>query len=135
AIDSKRQTLHTPTPRERNALKRHRSEYRGDLPRRVRPQTKRGEHETEFCWPHGSAHVEQESLGGLQEADYFLRERRADVAVDDAVVEGQAEKHHVSRDDLIAPDDGAALDLMNAEDRDLGIVHDGGGEEPPVLTE
>src|SRR5438045_8485124 len=51
------------------------------------------------------------------------------------MIEAEREEHDVANDDLIAAHDGFALHLVDAEDRDLGEVDDGGGEEAALLAE
>src|SRR5438094_8416417 len=64
-----------------------------------------------------------------------LHERRPDVSVDYAMVEGARQVHHVPDHDLVVPDHGALLDLVDAEDPDLGPVDDRRREDASVLAE
>ena len=57
------------------------------------------------------------------------------MAVDQAMVEAEGEEHDVTDDDLIAAHDGLSLHLVDAQDRCLGEMDDGGGEEAALLAE
>ena len=46
------------------------------------------------------------------------------------MVEGAAQIHHVADGDLVVHDHRALLDLVDAQDRDLGRVDHGGGQQP-----
>jgi hypothetical protein len=71
----------------------------------------------------------------LEETDDVVGEGGADVPVDDAMVEAEREEHHLADDDLTVADDGLLLHLVHAENRHLGEVQDGGGEEAALLAE
>src|SRR6267143_4251143 len=76
---------------------------------------------------------EQEG-GMLEGAPHILDERSSDVAVDDTMIEGAGQVHHVADRDLVVPDDGPLLDLMDSEDRDLGPVDDRRGQDAALLS-
>src|SRR5207247_371991 len=64
-----------------------------------------------------------------------LHESGSDVAVNDAMVEGARQVHHVPDHDLVVPDHGALLDLVDAEDPDFGPVDDRRREDASLLAE
>src|SRR2546428_563026 len=64
-----------------------------------------------------------------------LDERRAHMAVDHAMVERARHVHHLSNRNLVVPDDRAFLDLVDAQDRDLGPIDDRRREDAPFLAE
>ncbi len=66
--------------------------------------------------------------------DHVEAERRCDDAVDDTVVERDRDVPHAADDDLAAADDRPLRDPVEAEDRDLGVVHERRHEEPAELA-
>src|SRR5438128_3987271 len=64
-----------------------------------------------------------------------LNEGGPDVPVDDAVVEGAGEVHHVPDHNLVVPDHGPLLDLVDPEDCDLGPVDDRRRQDAALLAE
>ena len=67
----------------------------------------------------------------LQPGDHREGELRGPCAVDDAVVERDADVPHGAHDDLAVAHDRARRDAMNAEDPDLGMVDERRHEEAP----
>src|SRR5882672_912414 len=77
--------------------------------------------------PQGGRRLERLFDGG--------HEARGVVAVDDAVVDGDREVHEVANDDRAVSHGGPLRDLVHAEDRDLGVIDDGRGQQAAELTE
>ena len=82
-----------------------------------------------------SGHVEEHRLWALQGSDDLVRERCAHVAVDDAVIEAEAEQHDLADDDLIVSHHWLLLDLVHAENAHLGEVEDRRREEAALRAE
>ena len=66
----------------------------------------------------------------LELLDHVEAERGGAHPVDHAVVEGHGEIPDRPHDDLAVADDRALADPVDAEDRDLGVVHERRHEEP-----
>src|SRR3989454_8042027 len=64
-----------------------------------------------------------------------LDERRAHMAVDHAMVERARHVHHLADRNLVVPDDRTLLDLVDAQDGDIGPVADRRCEDAPFLAE
>src|SRR5436190_3659659 len=62
-------------------------------------------------------------------------EARGVVSVDDAVVDGDREVHEVADHDRAVTHRRALRDLVDAEDRDLGVVDDGRGQDAAELAQ
>jgi DNA-binding CsgD family transcriptional regulator len=69
----------------------------------------------------------------LQSADHVEAEGGCDGAVHDAVVERHGDVAHRADRDLAVADDGTLGHAMEAEDRDLGVVHERRHEEAAEL--
>ena len=80
-------------------------------------------------------HLEEHRLRLLEAADDLVGERRADVAVDDAVVERERQDHHVADHDLAVAHDGLLLIWCTPRMRDLGEVDDRRREQAAELAE
>src|SRR5687767_721818 len=79
--------------------------------------------------------LQEEQARLFEVADEGVREHRPVVAVNDAVVEAEAEVHAPSDLDLSVAHHGGLLHLVDAHDGDLGIVQDGCRKKAPELAE
>src|SRR5262249_26479916 len=77
----------------------------------------------------------QSGAGILDELAERLQEPRGGGTVDNAVIERQAERDLISRHNLLADDNRAALDAADAENRALRIIDDGGKGVDAKLAE
>ncbi len=80
-----------------------------------------------------STHLEEEAIGLLEVADDVVRERRADVAVDDAMIEREGEQHHVADHDLVVAHDGLRLIWWTPRMATSGKLMMGVAKRPPCL--
>src|SRR6266568_1196783 len=87
-----------------------------------------------FAW-RPSPDADENRRVMLEVVPHRLHERGADVAIDHPVVEGAGKVHHVPDDDVVVPHDGTLLDLVDAEDRDLGPVDDRRRQDAALLPE
>src|SRR5262245_56117130 len=55
-------------------------------------------------------HLHHQPVGRLEQPNHRVGERGADVPVDQAVIEGERQVHHVADDDLIVPHHGPLTD-------------------------
>src|ERR1051325_8168949 len=79
--------------------------------------------------------LQQEELRVLEVREQRVGEHGAVVAVDDAVVEAEAQVHAPADADLAVLDDGDLLHLVDAHDGDLGVVQDGRRHDAAELAE
>ena len=73
-------------------------------------------------------------LMSLDPRDHREAERGRSRAVDDTVVERDRDRPGPPHDDLVVSYDRSRRDAPDAQDRDLGVVHDRRGEEPGELA-
>ena len=74
---------------------------------------------------HRPCRLDEQQRGRLEQRLDPLDERRRVPAVDDAVIEARREVHHLPRHERPArPSTGRICDLVDADDRDLGMVDD-----------
>ena len=90
--------------------------------------TTRGQTDTEGSDPRA-----QPRRLALEPRDDREPERGSAGAVDDAVVERDGDRPRASHDDFAVADDRSRRDAADAEDRDLGVVHDRRLEEAREL--
>src|SRR4051794_30838651 len=82
-----------------------------------------------------SAHLNEQAVGLLEVTDDLLRESCADVAVDDAVIEGERQVHHVADHDLVALHYWFSLHGVDAHDAALWVIDNRRGHQAAQLAQ